>query len=207
MKISSRLLLLASLSLASLSLGFATPAVAGNRLMPANTAARIANSSLSVTPSRDWNRLSARPGRAGEVWTLDSDQLNNVTFYAGIESDRTLMREVDRRNRPLPRFSSTMLLADVPALLENSYRVGRGLAVFSMDRVEPVAFAGQNGVRFNYSYTGEDEVRRRGEAYGAITGGKLYLITFEAPQIYFFDASIESFRQLVGSSTIAAARR
>jgi hypothetical protein len=201
MNISKKVLIAAALSMA-----VAAPALAGNRLMPANTPARIANSALSVTPGRDWNRLSARPGRAGEVWTLDSDTLNNVTYYAGVEADRTLMREVDRRNRPLPRFSSTMLLADVPTLLENSYRVGRSVTVFSMDQVEPAQFAGQSGVRFNYSYTSEDEVRRRGEAYGAIVGGRLYLVTFEAPQIHFFDASIDAFRQLVATSTITARR-
>ncbi len=179
----------------------ATPAAA-NRLIEANRSVEIADSALEVTPARDWNRLSARPGRSAETWTLDGDALNDVTFYAGIENDRPIFREVNRRNQPLPRFSSTMLLTDVPTLLENSYRVGRGVSVFAMDRVEPMRFGGQGGVRFHYSFTAGDEVRRRGEAVGAIVRGKLYLIAYEAPAIHYFDASVEDFRRLIASAML-----
>jgi hypothetical protein len=179
----------------------AAPAAA-NRLIPANAPVQIAGSVLTLTPARDWNRLSARPGRGAETWTLDGDALNNLTFYAGIDNDRPIFREVDRRNRPLPRFSSTMLLTDIPTLLENSYRVGRGVSVFAIDRVEPTRFAGQSGVRFHYSFTAEDEVRRRGEAVGAVFRGKLYLVAFEAPAIHYFDVSVEDYRRLIGTATL-----
>lgn len=183
----------------------ASPAWA-NRLIEANRAARIDDSALSVTPTQDWNRLSARPGRSAETWTLDGEALNNLTFYAGVEDGRTLIREVDRRNRPLPRFSATMLLADIPTFLENSYRAGRGVTIFTTDRVEPVQFAGRSGMRLSYSFVADDEVRRRGEAYSALVGGRLYMITFEAPAIYFFDAYIEPSRQVIASASIGAAR-
>jgi hypothetical protein len=179
----------------------AAPAAA-NRLISANATVEIVDAVLTVTPAREWNRLSARPGRSAQTWTLDGDALNEVTFYAGIESERPIFREVDRRNRPLPRFSSTMLLTDVPTLLENSYRVGRGVSVFAMERVEPTRFGGQSGVRFHYSFTAEDEVRRRGEAVGAIFRGKLYLVAYEAPAIHYFDASVEDFRRLIASAML-----
>lgn len=184
----------------------AGPAVAGNRLIAANAPVSVAGSAFSVTPARTWNKLGARPGRGAEVWTLDGPALNEITFYGAIQTDRPIFREVDRRNRPLPRFSSTMLLTDVPALLENSYRAGRGVTVYTTDRVEPTRFGGQNGVRFEYSFTDGDEVRRRGEAYGALVNGRLYLITYEAPVIHYFDASLEGYRQVVGSITIGRSR-
>jgi hypothetical protein len=181
-------------------------ALAGNRLVEANAPVSVAGSAFGVTPAQTWNKLGARPGRGAEVWTLDGPALNEITFYGAIETDRPIFREVDRRNRPLPRFSSTMLLTDVPTLLENSYRAGRGVTVYSVDRVEPARFAGQSGVRFDYSFMTGDEVRRRGEAYGAIVDGRLYLVTYEAPVIHYFDASIEGYRQVVGSMTISRSR-
>jgi len=195
------------ISLIALAGLFATggPAVAGNRLIEANAPVRAAGA-FAVTPARTWNKLGARPGRGAEVWTLDGPALNEITFYGAIETDRPIFREVDRRNRPLPRFSSTMLLTDIPTLLENSYRAGRGVSVYSSDRVEPTRFAGQNGVRFDYSFTDGDEVRRRGEAYGAIMNGRLYLITFEAPVIYYFDGSVEAYRQVVDTATLDRSR-
>ena len=95
-----------------------------------------------------------------------------------------------------------MLLTDVPTLLENSYRVGREVSVFAIERAEPTRFGGQSAVRFQYSFTAPDEVHRRGEAVGAIFRGKLYLVAFEAPAIHYFDASIKDFRQLIASAIL-----
>jgi hypothetical protein len=184
----------------------ASPAVAGNSLIEANGQVRVANSALTVTPTRAWNKLGVRPGPSTETWTLDGEALNDLTFYGGIEDNKPIFREADRRNHPLPKFSSTMLLADIPTLLESSYRAGRSVAVFQVERVEPEQFAGRSGVHFGYSFTAPDGVHRRGEAHGAIIDGHLYLITFEAPVIHYFDTSIEAFRQVVGSATIGRAR-
>ena len=193
-----------SLLAAGALLAAASPALAGNRLIEANAQVQVAGAAFGVTPGRTWNKLGARPGRGAEVWTLDGPDLNEITFYGAIETDRPIFREVSRRERPLPRFSSTMLLTDVPTLLENSYRVGRAVTVFTTDRMEPTRFGGRDGVRFEYSFTAGDEVRRRGEGYGAIVGGKLYLITYEAPAIHYFDGAIEAYRQVVGNTTIRA---
>jgi hypothetical protein len=181
-------------------------ALAGNRLIEANASVRVAGSAFSVTPAQAWNKLGARPGRGAEVWTLDGPALNEITFYGAIETDRPIFREVNRRERPLPRFSSTMLLTDIPTLLENSYRAGRGVTVYTTDRMEPARFGGRDGVRFDYSFTTDDEVRRRGEGYGAIVNGSLYLVTFEAPAVHYFDSSIEAYRQVVSSTTIGSGR-
>jgi hypothetical protein len=174
---------------------------AGNRLMEANTPVQVAGSAFSVTPQQAWNKLGARPGRGAEIWTLDGPALNEITFYGAIQNDQPIFRDRNRRERPLPHFSSTMLLTDIPTLLENSYRVGRNVAIYNLDRMEPTRFGGRAGVRFEYSFT-EGDVRRRGEGYGAVVNGRLYLITFEAPVIHYYDASIEAYRQLVSHTTI-----
>jgi hypothetical protein len=193
-----------SLLAAAALLGTGGTAMAGNRLIEANAPVQVAGAAFGVTPARTWNKLGARPGRGAEVWTLDGPALNEITFYGAIETDRPIFREVNRRERPLPRFSSTMLLTDIPTLLENSYRAGRGVVVYSTDRMEPTRFGGRDGVRFEYSFTTDDEVRRRGEGYGAIVGGRLYLSTFEAAAIFYFDGAIEAYRQVVSNTTIRA---
>lgn len=189
----------------------AQPLVAGNALMSAGTPVAVAKSTLTVTPDREWNRLSARPGRNSETWTLDGDDLNGVNFYS-IETGRTLFREVSKKTKPLPRFSSTMLLTDIPALLENSYRIALGTTLFSMTHVEPVPFLGAKGVRFSYSFRKQmEDVSRSGEAVGAIVNGRLYLMTFDAPAILYFDRDVATFRQIVSSARLesltTAARR
>jgi hypothetical protein len=186
----------------------ATPALAGYKLMPAGKPVAVAKSGLTVTPARDWNRLGARIGKNAETWTLDGAQLNDITFYGGIDNDKTLFREVDKRNRPLPRFSSAMLLPEIPQLLEGSYRVAVGTSLMTIDSVEPATFAGAQGVRFAYSFAVQgEEVRRKGEAHAAIIGGRLYMTTFEAPTIHYFDAGIGAYRSIAASAVLRAVAR
>ena len=50
-----------------------------HRLRTAKEAATVAGSDMSVTPDRDWNRLSMAPGKHAETWTLDGiEHLGNL---------------------------------------------------------------------------------------------------------------------------------
>jgi hypothetical protein len=192
-----------SLALAAAALAFAVPVRAGNTLIPAGQRVAVAASALTVQPDTEWNRLAARPGRYAERWTLDGDQLDALTFYGGIPDGKTLVREVDRKDRPLPRVAATMLITDIPTLLENSYRVAFGVAAMTIDRVEPARFAGSNGVHFTYSYVRPSEsLHRRGEAFGAIIGGRLYLITYEAPALHYYERSLLAARHVAESARV-----
>jgi hypothetical protein len=195
---------LARALLVSVAIASAAPALA-YRLVPANSATAVAKSGLTVRPDRDWNRQGARPGRYAETWTLDGVALNDLTFYGGIADGATLFREVNKTERPLPRFSSTMLAPDIVQLFESSYRVALSTSLMSVVSVEPATFAGAQGFRFTYSYTVQNEdVRRNGEARGAVIDGKLYLVTFEAPAIHYFDRDVAAFRQIADTAKIGA---
>lgn len=191
-------------AMAALALA-AAPALAAFRIMPAGTPQLIRNSTLTVTPGIDWNRLGPRLGRNAEAWTLDGHSLNDLNFYAGVADGATLFREVDRRNRPLPRFSATMLAPEIVQIFESTYRVAARTSLFEVGEVSPATFAGHPGVRFTYRFTIQDEeVRRNGEATGAVIGGKLYLISYEAPAIHYFARNLADYRAIVASATLAA---
>lgn len=190
---------LAALAAAAL---IASP-VLGYGLVPQGARLAVAKSAMTVAPGIDWNKMNKRRGRNAEAWTLDGMPLNEVTFYGGVEHDKTLFKEVDKKNKPLPRFQSTMLAPDVVQLFEGSYRVAGGSSLFAVEGVEPATFAGQRGFRFTYSFTLEgEEVKRRGEATGAIVGGKLWMITYEAPVIHYFDRNLADYRALVASARL-----
>lgn len=183
----------------------AVPVAAGNSLVPAGAPVTVAKSALTVTPAREWNRLGGRPGRDAESWTLDGDGLNDLTFYGGIETDHPLFREVNRKGKPLPRFMAGMLLTDLPPLLENSYRIALDTPLMTIEAIEPATLAGHKAVRFRYRFTRQDEeVMRLGEGVAAIVGGRLYMMTFEAPALYYFDRDIASVRALMASATLPA---
>ena len=191
---------------ASLLIGGA-PALAGQyKLIAAGTPVTVARSGLTVTPSENWNHLGPRLGRNAESWTLDGLTLNDVTFYGGIAGGETLFKARNAKDKPLPPFSATMLPPDIVQMFEESYRIANDTTIFTVDKVEPAKFLGASGVRFTYSFTSKDEVARKGVANAAVVGGKLYMITYEAPVIYYFDRTIDAYAKLVDSGVVAAVK-
>lgn len=180
--------------------------VQGAGLKAVGVSVAVARSGLTVTPDQGWNK-GARPGRLSESWTLDGLTINELTFYGGIADNATLFREVDKTNAPLPRFSKTMLLPDIAQLLETSYRVALGTSLIKIDTIEPAQFAGTAGFRFTYSFTAGDEVKRLGEARGAVINGALYMATYEAPRIHYFERDLASFRKIADSAVLKQVKK
>lgn len=182
------------------TLAFASLATAplfANSLVSPGLQPKIARSTLSAIPNSEWNRLSQRGGKFVEIWTLDGDELNKVTFYGGVPVGQALFREADKKRAPLPRVTTNMLITDIPALLESSYRIQLNTTQMSIDAQEPTTLSGHKGIKFTYSFVRQDdEVQRKGEAVGAVVGDRLYLVTYEAPAIHFFDKDVDKFRQM-----------
>lgn len=162
----------------------------------------IAGSTLAVTPPRDWNRLSLSPGKKAETWTLDGEELNDVTFFAGIEPGKPLLREVSKKRKPLPKFTANTLLVEVPELLEGTYRASRGIAAFTIAGTRPDRFLDHDGIRFSFDYVDADNLTRRGEGRATIVGGLLYMATFSAPRLHYYDRGIGDFRTLADTAKL-----
>lgn len=185
-----------------LVLAGATTAVSANSLVAPGPRAGIAKSRLSAAPVGEWNRLSLNAGKNTEIWTLDGDALNKVTFFGGIAAGAPLVREVNKKSKPLPKVAANMLLTDIPTLLESTYRSQGSVVQMTVVNQEPSQLGKHKAIRFTYNFTRRDEVDRKGEATGALVGGKLYLITYEAPALYFFDKDLEKYRLLASTFEI-----
>ncbi len=168
----------------------AVSASAGNKLIRVGQCIAVAESDMTVQPGIEWNKLAARPGRNLESWTQDGEELSDLNYYGGTEAGRPLFREVDNNRQPFPKVSATMLITDIPVLLDNSYRIALGGTSVKIDVIEPVQFAGNTGVRSTYAFSKRKEtLHRRGEALGAAIGGKLCMVMYEAPSLYWYYCS------------------
>lgn len=178
----------------------AAPPLWANSLVGAGPHPAIAHSSMAASPDGEWNKLSRADGGNVEIWTRDGDNLNKISFFGGVPIRSALYRERDKRAAPLPKVVAGMLLPDIPVLFESTYRAQYKVNRMSIDSQEPATLNGKPAIRFAYSYVrNEDEVERKGEAIGALEGGKLYLVTYEAPAIHFFQKDLPAFRQVVST--------
>lgn len=188
---------------AALSVAVAAPAQAGWKLAPAGEATQVAKSTLTVTPSVDWNRDNSRPIKEGEVWTLDGTSLNQLYFVGGLADGKPLMRETAKKANPLPKFKSSMVLTDIPDFYESTLRTALGTSVFEMESVEPTTFAGKPAVKFSFHFaTQGDPLVRKGLATGTMVGGKLYLMSFIAPETYYFERDRAKVEALMAASRL-----
>jgi hypothetical protein len=178
------------------------PVALANGYRAKNIPVEVAKSAMKVTPVRDWNSLSIRPGKKAETWTLDGERLNDVTFYGGIAPGEPLIRESSKKHKPLPKFTSETLLIEIPELLEGTYRTDKGIGAFSVTGSNPDHFLGQDGIRFTYTYVDADNLPRKGEARAAVIKGQLYMATFDAPRLHYFDATLDDFHILTDSATL-----
>jgi hypothetical protein len=103
----------------------------------------------------------------------------------------------------VPVFRATMTPQDLVSMVESYYRIKAGATVFETVSVKPAAFLGTTGIRFNYSYVGADEVKRRGCSILAIIDKKLYLMSLDGAALHYFDAALPAFDALTTSATIS----
>lgn len=192
----------ARLALTLLITVFAAELGHANAYREAGKAVEVANSGMTVTPPRDWNRLSVKPGKSVEVWTLDGEQLNDITFYGGIEPGKPLVKERNKKRAPLPKLRASTLLIEVPELLEGTYRAYKQIGGFRVTSSKPDSFLGRAGIYFTYEYTDRDELPRKGEARAVLIGKSLYMATFDAPRLHYFEKTLADFRALADTANL-----
>lgn len=190
----------------ALGLALALAGCGAGALVRPMTPRVVADGTLVVTPASAWNRVASSAlfsRRPYEVWTKDGLSLNDLSYLGGLKDNQTLFRDVERRDRPLPRFRSTMLPQEVAEFFESSYRIAGGSPLFTITSVAPATFAGRPGFRFTYDFTLYDDVKRKGVATGAIIDGRLFLISYEAPALFYFARDLAEYERLIASARIA----
>lgn len=178
----------------------AVPAMAGWKLVDTNVETKINKSAMVATPGEQWNRWSVRPIKTSEVWTLDGVALNELYFVTGLASGGTLYRDAKKKDQPLPKLSASMDLTDIPGFVESSTRIALATSVFEMTSVEPAKLGSEPAIKFAYTYAVEGSpLKRRGMGVGTIKKGSLYLVTFVAPDLYYFERDQPKVEKIIES--------
>jgi len=162
---------------------------------------------LSLNTANAWNRfelgqqyLSVAPG-AAEVWTQDGITLDALAFFVGVTQGETLGRAIS--GKKLPQFRSTMTPGEIVELYEQI--VMQDGSAYALKRVAPGRFGDQPGFRFEHTITRKsDNVLLKGVGQAAVVKGKLYLVAFTAPSIYYYDRYLPQVEPLMASARIRA---
>ena len=180
----------------------AAPAAAGwRKIEPVSTA--VINGAFTVKPGDAWNRASGRPAKWGETWTKDGFQLNRLDFFGPVAAGQSIYKERSKKHRPMPKFRSDMLMPDLAELFEANFSIEQNVTAFEVMALQPAKLGGHDGLELTYSYAlPEDRLLRRGVARMAIAGGKLYLVNFTAPGLYYFEKDAAEVRSMMDHAVL-----
>ncbi len=182
-----------------LSMLMASPAIAGWKLVGAAQPVQLG--AMTVTPVSDWNQASAKPGKQGIAWTQDGFGLNGLEFFAGVAAGQPLYRERSAKQKPMPKYDSSMLAPELAEFFERSFRVQNDVSDFVVDEIRAAPFAGHGGVAVRYHYSlPNDALKRRGIARIAVSGKQLYVGNFYAPELHYFSAGSPEAQAIMDSA-------
>jgi hypothetical protein len=153
---------------------------------------QVVNDRLAVRLPAAWNKVSD-PWDVDpfDTWTQEGVPLDQLRLWGGIASGMPLMtrapnvsRAPDARDRRVPTFRSGMTHEEIVRLFEQFYA---NAGTVRITRVEPDRFAGQPGVRFEFTLARRfDDVVLQGVGWAAAREDALYAATFVAPRLSFF---------------------
>ena len=188
------------ITLAAATVGLAmaaAPASAGFREITV-TSTDVGKGAFTVKPQTEWNRWSRRPSKNGEIWTKDGLGLNMLQFMGKVGEGETLFKDRKKKDRPMPKVQSGMLVTDLAELFEASFSIEYDVTQFDVTSLEPAKLGGQDAIQMTYEYAlPNDALTRVGEARIAFHNGDVYVVNYTAPELHYFGASIEEARTIM----------
>ena len=166
----------------------------------------VGNGSVTVVPPRPWNKQRRffffDSVRWVEDWTLNGPYLDGITFVTALPSGQYLIRQRKSDERQVPKFRSDMTAPEVAAMLETAFRVRGGAVDFRTLGLQPRQFLGYPGFQFDFEHLDNDELWRKGRAVGAVVGGRLYLILFDATRSHYYGNALPDFEVMANNARI-----
>lgn len=163
---------------------------------------------LLVNVSSAWNKVTD-PWEGGpyDMWTQEGIPLDHLRLWGGVKSGKALVakptilfRAPGEKDPRYPTFVAGLPADKLVSLFEALYA---NEGTVNVTRVEPTVFAGEKGVRFEFTLARRaDDVTLKGVGWLAVHKDALYAATFAAPRLAFFDKLLPMAEAVVKTARI-----
>jgi len=174
---------------------------------------QVISDKLVVTVPAAWNKVVDRSEKAPyDTWTQEGIPLDHLRLWGGVRPGQPLIvkyatysRASDAKETRVPTFRSGLTPEKLVSLFEEVYATSGAVAI---TRVEPTVFAGQNGVRFEFTLSRRsDDLNMLGVGWVAVRpdpvwGEALYAATFVAPRLSFYDRLLPMAEEVVKTARV-----
>jgi hypothetical protein len=153
---------------------------------------QVVNNRMTVKVTEAWNKVSlAGDQQPYDMWTQEGITLDHLRMWAAIKSGQPMMTAprssvpAGRTAPRVPTFVSGMAADQLINLFEVMYSADG--SIVKMTRIEPGQFAGEKGLRFEFSVARKrDDVQLLGVGWVVVRNQELFAATFVAPKLAFF---------------------
>lgn len=164
---------------------------------------RAVGARLGVHIDGAWNHINAPGLGPAEIWTMEGLPVDQLLLYSGIQDGQALHATggVGQGARKSFDFRSKMQPDEIANLFEGMFT--RDGSSFKLVKLEPFAFGGNKGFRFEYSLARKiDNVQLSGVGYGTVSKGELFAIVYMAPRLTFFARHAPRVEQIARSARV-----
>lgn len=139
---------------------------------------------MSVSLDGAWNHVSAPGMGPAQVWTMEGLPIDQLLVYSGIKDGEAIHASGGGPRKDFA-FRAGMQPDQLVAMFEGM--LTRDGSSFRLVKLEPSAFGGQKGLRFEYALVRRvDGVQLSGVGFAAVSKGELFALLYQAPRMTFF---------------------
>jgi hypothetical protein len=156
---------------------------------------------MQVTLEGAWNHVNAPGMGPAQVWTMEGLPVDQLLVYAGIKHDQVVHAPQSGGERKNFAFRSGMQPDEIVAMFEGT--LTRDGSQFRLVKLEPAAFGGEKGFRFEYSIVRRgDNAVLAGVGFAAVSKGELFALLYHAPRLAFFPRHQPRVEQIARSAQL-----
>ncbi|WBY02192.1 hypothetical protein PE066_01270 [Ramlibacter tataouinensis] len=153
---------------------------------------QLVNQRMAIQLAEAWNKVSV-PGDSQpyERWTQEGLSLDELRLWAGIRPGQPLMTlppgnvPAGQKAPRVPTYAAGMAPDQLVSLFESVYSADGSLV--SVTRVEPAQFAGERGVRFEFTVVRKrNDLQMSGVGWVSVRKDELFAASFVAPRLAFY---------------------
>lgn len=169
---------------------------------------QVVGRKLVVHVSDAWNKVTDPwENEPYDMWTQEGIPLDHLRLWGGVKPGKSLVakptvlfRSPGEKDPRYPTFTAGLPPDKVVSLFEALYA---NEGAVTITRVEPTVFAGEKGVRFEFTLARRaDDVTLKGVGWAAIHKDELYAATFAAPRLAFFQKLLPMAEAVVKTARI-----
>jgi hypothetical protein len=143
---------------------------------------RTVGDRMVLTLDGAWNHVQAPNMGPAQIWTMEGLPVDQLLVYSGIKEGEAIHAANANAQRKSFQFRQNMQPDEIVSMFEGM--LTRDGSTFKLAKLEPYAFGGGKGLRFEYEMLRKvDSVQLSGVGFAAVSNGELFALLYNAPRL------------------------